>query len=366
MKVILFGIMGLTLLVACSGDSGETAMNIDIEAGKIIAGSECIDCHALDGRGENPDIPNLAAQPAEYLVDAMHAYRDGGRLHAALQDMTQGMSEEDIANIAGYYASLPPLETIEPTTNEKTSYDRGAAVGAVCEECHGEKGISNTEGVPSLAGQQPAYLIVATQEYKDGTRGHAEKSEMLNEIEQIDIEKMAMYFAAQSAPAREAPPFGDPLVGKADSAPCGKCHGANGISHKPLVPSLAAQEPVYLVNAIKAYRNHERLSEDAMPARTDEQVENLAAFYATRKPEAAVESAPSGAELAEKCDRCHNPASGQRKLNVPALRGQSHDYLVKAMKEYRREDRENSMMHKMSARYSDDMIEALANYYATH
>ena len=60
---------------------------------------------------------------------------------------------------------------------------------------------------------------------------------------------------------REAPPFGDPVAGEADSASCGKCHGAGGISHKPMVPSLAAQEPVYLVSATKAYRNHERSDE---------------------------------------------------------------------------------------------------------
>ncbi len=366
MKVFLYSVVIIALLSACSRDPESTAESLDIDAGKAIAESACIDCHDLDGRGENPDIPNLAAQPAEYLIDAMHAYRDGGRLHAALQDMTQGMSEQDIVNIAGYYASLPPLEPLQQVVNEDDAYAQGESIGAMCEECHGKKGISDAEGVPSLAGQQPAYLIVATQEYKDGSRGHAEKADMLSELEQVDIEKMAMYFAAQSAPAREAPPFGDPLAGKADSAPCGKCHGADGISHEPLVPSLAAQEPVYLVNAIKAYRNHERLSDDVMPERADEQIENLAAFYSTRKPEAAVTGALSGEELASKCDRCHHPASGQRKLNVPALRGQSYDYLVKAMKEYRRQDRENSMMHKMSSRYSDEMIETLATYYATH
>lgn len=366
MKVILCCVVVTSLLSACSREPDSSTASFDADAGKAIAESACIDCHGLDGRGANPDIPNLAAQPAEYLVDALHAYRDGGRLHAALQDMTQGMSEEDIANIAGFYASLPPLEPAQSVVNENTSYAEGESIGAMCEECHGEKGVSDTEGVPSLAGQQPAYLIVATQEYRDGARGHAEKAEMLKELQQVDIEKMAMYFAAQSAPARQPPPFGDPMAGKADSATCGKCHGANGISHKPLVPSLAAQEPVYLVNAIKAYRNHERVSEDAMPERTDEQIENLAAFYATRQSEAAVTGAPSGEELASTCDRCHHPATGQRKLNVPTLRGQSYDYLVKAMKEYRREDRESSMMHKMSSRYSDEMIEALATYYSSH
>jgi cytochrome c553 len=69
--------------------------------------------------------------------------------------------------------------------------------------------------------------------------------------------------------------------------------------------------------------------------------------------------------MARKCDRCHNPPSGNRNPSTPLLNGQSHDYLVKAMKEYRDSDRENSMMHKMSSRYSDEMIEALAAYYAS-
>lgn len=365
MKNILFGIFILTLLSACSKEPEPTGLVFDLAAGKAIAEADCAECHGMDGRGATSEIPNLTGQPAEYLVDAMHAYRDGGRLHAALQDMTQDMDESDIANIAGYYASQAPLDPVQVQPNNESTYAEGATIGAVCEECHGDKGISSTEGMPSLAGQQPAYLIVATQEYQNGTRGHVEKAEMMAGLEQVDIEKMAMFFAAQTAPLREAPPFGDPVTGKADSASCGKCHGANGISHDPLVPSLAGQEPVYLVNSIRAYRNHERSSDDEMPTRTDEQIENLAAYYSTQQSEASIEGVLSGQELAAKCDRCHNPASGKRRLNVPVLRGQSHQYLVRAMKEYRREDRDNSMMHKMSTRYSDEMIEALAAYYAS-
>ena len=364
MKIILFGTVVLTILASCSREPDSSEPAFDLAAGRAIAEAECADCHGMDGRGSTPDIPNLTAQPAEYLIEAMHAYRDGGRLHAALQDMTQGMSEADIANIAGYYASLPPLKPIANQQASTSSYSEGATVGALCEECHGEKGVSTTEGIPSLAGQQPGYLIVATQEYRNGSRGHADKTAMLEGLEDIDIEKMAMYFAAQSAPVRAAPAFGDPVAGKVESARCGQCHGARGVSNEPLVPSLAGQDPVYLVNAIKAYRNHDRSSDEAMPEKTDEQIENLAAYYSIQKTEASIEGQLSGQEIAAKCDRCHNPASGKRKLNVPVLRGQSHDYLVKAMKEYRREDRDNSMMHKMSSRYSDEMIEAIASYYA--
>ena len=364
MKNMMYGVFALTLLAACSGESEPTEPVYDLAAGKAIAEADCSGCHGMDGRGTTSEIPNLTAQPALYLIEAMHAYRDGGRLHAALQDMTTGMSEADIANIAGYYASLPPLEPISNQQANQASYTQGAAVGALCEECHGEKGISTTEGIPSLAGQQPAYLITSTLEYKSGTRGHQDKGDMLVGLDLVDIEKMAMYFAAQSASAREAPSFGDPVAGEADSAGCGKCHGARGISHEPLIPSLAGQEPVYLVRAIKAYHNEERDCVTDMPLKSDEQINNIAAYYAVQQIESSVEEQLSGQEMAAKCDRCHSPSSGKRKLNIPSLRGQGHDYLVKAMKEYRDDDRDNSMMHKMSARYSNEMIETLATYYA--
>lgn len=366
MKNILFSLTILLLLGACAKEPEPTQLVVDLDAGKAIAEADCAGCHGMDGRGATSEIPNLTAQPVEYLVEAMHAYRDGGRLHAALQDMTAGMSEADILNIAGYYSSQPPLLAVETAQASDALYTEGAEIAAPCVQCHGEKGVSTMEGVPSLAGQQPAYLIVSIEEYTQGGRGNEEKAEMLAGMEQVDIEKMAMYFAAQNAPAREAPPFGDPQAGEAASAVCGKCHGANGISHDPLTPSLAGQESVYLVNAIKAYRDHGRVDEANMPARTDEQIADLAAYYSTQHPEASIEGAESGQQMAAKCDRCHNPAAGERKLNTPALSGQSYDYLVKSMKEYRQEDRENSMMHKMSANYTDEMIEAIAAYYASH
>ena len=365
MKNILIGFVMLTLIAACSKESDPTEPVYDLAAGKAIAEADCSSCHGMDGRGATPEIPHLTAQPTQYLIEAMHAYRDGGRLHAALQDMTSGMSEADIANIAAYYSSQAPLVHESSQQAVETPYNEGVAVATLCEECHGERGISITQGVPNLAGQQPAYLIASTLEYKNKTREHEDMGDMLTEVDQVDVEEMAMYFASQSAPAREAPPFGNPLAGEADSASCGKCHGARGVSHKSMVPSLAAQEPVYLVNAIKAYRNHERSDETEMPVKTDEQINNIAAYYATQPMPASVESEPTGQEMAAKCDRCHNPPSGQIKPGTPSLRGQSHDYLVKAMKEYRDSDRENSMMHKMSARYSDEMIDALATYYAT-
>ena len=131
-----------------------------------------------------------------------------------------------------------------------------------------------------------------------------------------------------------------------------------------MVPSLASQEPNYLVTAIKAYRSHERSHEDMVTDTSDEEIESIAAFYAVQQAEAAGEQPGTVQELVAKCDRCHGPSVGERTRVIPSLKGQSRGYLIKAMTEYRGDDRDSSMMHKMSSGYSDEMIEALATYYA--
>lgn len=369
MRKLLLGIIVPLFLGACGEEQAPPPAAADIAAGKLIAEASCAGCHGLDGRGEASDIPNLAAQPANYLIESLHAYKDGRRQHAALQNMASDMSEADIRNIAGFYSSRPPLEELvaaEVSPPANSSYQEGEEIAKICEECHGEAGYSQEAGIPSLAGQQPAYLMVSTQEYARGERGHQEKEAMLQGMEQVDIEKMALYFAAQHSPQREPPDFGDPARGEPLSAACGECHGERGISHEPLVPSLAGQEPQYLLNAIKAYRDHVREHDEMVANRSDEEIEDIAAFYAVQRAEAAADLTLAVQELAAKCDRCHGPSAGQTTMVVPSLNGQNKAYLVQVMKDYREDGRGNSMMHKMSANYSNEMIEAIATYYAGH
>jgi len=355
----------LLLLAACT-DREPAAPAVDIDAGKAIAHSKCAGCHGLDGVGKTAEIPNLAGNQRITLADAMHAYRDNRRHHAALQDLIAGFSEADIRNIAGYFASQHPVapaaKSEEPP--EDTVYREGAEFAAMCTDCHGERGVSVSPGVPSLAGQQPVYLIVAMQEYANGSRGHEGKEEMLQELNQVDLEKMAMYFAAQSPQLRQPPAFGDPQSGEALTATCGKCHGARGISHNPMIPNLAGQEPTYLVNALKAYRDHERSHEEMETDKSDEEIANIAAFYSIQTAGSLVDTGEELEALVAKCNRCHGRTEVQTSLVLPSLNGQKRDYLLHVMKEYRDGDRGNSMMHKISAGYSDELLEQLADWYS--
>ena len=369
MKRAITSLFAVLLITAC-GEREPPAPSqplADPAAGERLVREHCIGCHTPEGGGKTAEIPNLAGQPAGYLEDAMHAYRDGIRHHAALQDLITGFGEADIRNISAWFASQPPLRDT-PADREDTGavYREGEEIAAACVSCHGDDGFSTTPGVPSLAGQHPMYLIVATQEYASGERDNTEKEAMLKGLANVDIEKMAMYFAAQSPGPREPPPFGDPAAGQAQTALCGGCHGARGVSDDPMIPNLAGQEPNYLVHAIKAYRDHERSHEDMVADKTDAEIEDIAAFYSTRHAGSVAEVGDRTAEIIAKCDRCHGHSVGESTMVVPVLHGQKAEYLLRVMKEYRDGKRGNTMMHKMSAGYSDRVLAEIADYYATH
>ncbi len=77
---------------------------------------------------------------------------------------------------------------------------------------------------------------------------------------------------------------GDAAAGKAKSATCAGCHGAEGASSNPLWPNLAGQKEAYLAKQIKAFRDGARtdpmMSPMAKPL-TDDDIANLAAYYSS-------------------------------------------------------------------------------------
>lgn len=78
----------------------------DAEAGKAKA-VVCAACHGANGISVVPNYPNLAGQKELYIVDALKAYRGGTRNHAIMSPMAMPLSDDDIANLAAYFSSLP-------------------------------------------------------------------------------------------------------------------------------------------------------------------------------------------------------------------------------------------------------------------
>jgi cytochrome c553 len=82
---------------------------------------------------------------------------------------------------------------------------------------------------------------------------------------------------------------GDPVEGKAKSAICAACHGADGIAIIPGYPNLKGQNEAYIASSLKAYRAKERngglaaLMQAQAMLLSDKNIDDLAAYYASLK-----------------------------------------------------------------------------------
>ena len=71
----------------------------------------CTACHGADGKGIAPIYPVLAGQYADYLAYALKQYRSGERNNAIMMPLAAALSDDDIADLAAYFASLDGLGT---------------------------------------------------------------------------------------------------------------------------------------------------------------------------------------------------------------------------------------------------------------
>ncbi|MCY4014956.1 MAG: c-type cytochrome [Gammaproteobacteria bacterium] len=79
----------------------------DAAAGKAKA-AVCAACHGPAGVSVNPAWPSLAGQQPVYLAKQIRLFRDGVRVEPTMQPFVQNLSDEDIDDIAAYYAELSP------------------------------------------------------------------------------------------------------------------------------------------------------------------------------------------------------------------------------------------------------------------
>ena len=102
--------MNQRLLLLCFGVFLIAGQNVSHAAGDAEAGkaksTTCTACHGQEGISMVPIYPNLAGQKEEYLVTSIKAYKNGERNNAIMKPMVAALSDEDIANLAAYYASL--------------------------------------------------------------------------------------------------------------------------------------------------------------------------------------------------------------------------------------------------------------------
>jgi cytochrome c553 len=184
--------------------SAQAALTGNPQHGKQLSYT-CLGCHGVEGyRNAYPEysVPRLKGQHPEYLIAALTAYRSGERAHLTMHDQASSLSDQDIADIAAYFAGKP-LVASSPKTPAATP-----PAAALCVSCHGQDGIAIAPAYPSLAGQHEDYIVRSIDEYRKGARKNPIMAGMVTTLKDADIAEIARYFSLQTPSlSTESRPF---------------------------------------------------------------------------------------------------------------------------------------------------------------
>jgi cytochrome c553 len=161
----------------------------------------CLGCHGIDGyRNAYPDysVPKLEGQSPEYLTSALHDYRKGDRSHITMHSQASELSDQDIADIAVFFAGKP----LTPTGRAQGTVPKAAML---CTSCHGQDGVAVTPMYPSLAGQHEDYLVRALEEYQNGGRKNPIMKSLATPLKPAEIAEIAAYFSALTPALKTEP-----------------------------------------------------------------------------------------------------------------------------------------------------------------
>jgi cytochrome c553 len=130
----------------------------------------CLACHGANGQSTIPEVPSLGGQPAFYLTIQLLMFREKLWVVEPMNQMMQGLKDDDLRSMAAYLAKLPPPEpadgSIDPVRMERA---RTLIEQHRCNFCH-NRDYFGEQNVPRLAGQREDYLVKALREYKNNTR----------------------------------------------------------------------------------------------------------------------------------------------------------------------------------------------------
>jgi cytochrome c553 len=192
-------LLAFSLALAFSSAPGILHAEGNISAGKEKAAS-CVSCHGDNGNSMVSTFPKLAQQHSSYLIKQLHAFKSGTRKNPVMSPMAMGLTDEDMIDIAAYYAEqkisaneLPVLD--DEDEDEKPAGKKPDGADAIqtlitqgsdlyrngdltrevsaCIACHGPFGDGNKPAAfPLLKSQHADYLIKSLTDYKSGARSN--------------------------------------------------------------------------------------------------------------------------------------------------------------------------------------------------
>ncbi|MDR3469495.1 MAG: c-type cytochrome [Xanthobacteraceae bacterium] len=137
----------------------------------------------------------------------------------------------------------------------------GKEKAQLCAGCHGDTGVSQTENIPSLAGQPDLFLQWQLIYFRSGTRKSEQMQAIIEQLSNTDIQNLGAYFSSLP-PFQPAKPDADPDLSKkgaqaAQGRRCASCH-TDSYAGVKATARLAGQREEYLVKALNDFKSAAR------------------------------------------------------------------------------------------------------------
>lgn len=174
----------------------------------------CRTCHGDRGIGDGSGaFPRLTGQLGFYLYKQLRDFAAGTRPSPVMSPISQALTDQDMQNVAAYYASLQgpffPLPLLDPEAVRRGGLISASGIGdknvPACVACHGLAGAGMEPSFPYLAGQYAAYTEYQLDQFRFNRRQNSPLN-VMNEIaarmDDGDIAAVAAYFAAVRQPDR--------------------------------------------------------------------------------------------------------------------------------------------------------------------
>lgn len=186
---------------ASTGKVAVKSVTGDVEAGKAKSAT-CVACHNADGNSTNAMYPSIAGQGEAYLLKQLQEFKSGVRENGIMAGMVAGLTDEDMKNLAAYYAS----QTLKPVVADADEAGYNLYVGGdatrgvtACIACHGVtgKGMDNA-GFPAIGGQHPGYLKTQLEAFRSGARGNdlnGMMRDIASKLSDADIQSLSNYMS---------------------------------------------------------------------------------------------------------------------------------------------------------------------------
>jgi cytochrome c553 len=174
------------MFVACVFAGNASAAG-DAQAGQAKT-AVCAACHGADGNSLAPTFPKLAGQHAQYLLKQLKDIKSGARPVPTMVGQLDAMSEQDLQDIAAYYAAQPStpgaakeeLVALGESIYRAGISDKGVAA---CTACHSPTGAGNGPAkFPSLSGQHADYIAASLRAFRNEDRTNDGDSRIMRDV----------------------------------------------------------------------------------------------------------------------------------------------------------------------------------------